>query len=96
MRQQTLRPVDKKVRLKLDAAIRLGIDLRPPSVDSVRIELGINSPIERARRPSRLTSTIWGAPVTGRVALGCGAFETTPPMRNLPLSLGLRGSETSY
>src|SRR5215470_15811398 len=48
VRQQTLRPVDEKVGVKLDAALRLGVDLHRPSVDSVRIELGINRPVERA------------------------------------------------
>src|SRR5215469_2476800 len=48
MRQQTLRPVDEKVGVKLDAALRLGVDFHHPSLDSVRIELGIDRPVERA------------------------------------------------
>src|SRR5215831_15998252 len=49
VRQQTLRPVDEKVGVKLDAAARLGVDLHHPSLESVRIELGIDRPVERAR-----------------------------------------------
>src|SRR5207253_540758 len=40
-------PVDKKVRIKLDPAIRLGVEFHHPSPDTVRIELPVDRPVER-------------------------------------------------
>src|ERR671919_1905863 len=49
------------------------------------------------RRPSRLTSIIWGAPANGSSeAAGWGARRTIPPRRTELVSLGLCGSLTSY
>src|SRR5689334_6351343 len=49
------------------------------------------------RLPSRLTSTICGPPLSAPfLAPGCVAFDTMPPIRILPVSFGLNGSDTSY
>src|ERR671933_245466 len=47
------------------------------------------------RRPSRLTSTICGPPLSSP-PVGCGARETIPPSRAEPVSWGWNGSPTSY
>src|SRR5215208_2101593 len=47
------------------------------------------------RRPSRLTSTICGPPLSGP-PLGCGARDTMPPRRTVSTSWGRKGSRTSY
>src|SRR6516165_2426081 len=53
--------------------------------------------VKYTRRPSRLTSTIYGPPVSlPYFAPGWVARATMPPMRTLPVSLGLNGSDTSY
>src|SRR5437870_6252127 len=49
------------------------------------------------RRPSRLISTIWGAPPSlSSGAAGWGLLPTIPPRRTDPVSFGLWGSLTSY
>src|SRR5438270_6454635 len=49
------------------------------------------------RRPSRLTSTICGAPFSGFFGcLGCAARRTIPPRCTEPVFFGCNGSETSY
>src|SRR5438874_4467599 len=49
------------------------------------------------RLPSRLTSTIWGAPLNGVLGLfGWAALRTIPPRWTDPVFRGWNGSETSY
>src|SRR2546426_8133804 len=49
------------------------------------------------RRPSRLTSTICGPPLSGVFGcLGCAAWRTIPPICREPVFFGCNGSETSY
>src|SRR5580700_535760 len=49
------------------------------------------------RRPSRLTSTICGAPFNGVLGcFGCAALRTIPPRCTDPVFRGRKGSETSY
>src|SRR6516165_12158583 len=53
--------------------------------------------VKYTRRPSRLTSTICGQPLSlPFFAPGCVARATMPPIRTLPVSLGLNGFDTSY
>src|SRR5260370_42407364 len=49
------------------------------------------------RLPSRLSSTICGAPFNGVLGcLGCAALRTIPPRCTDPVFRGGNGSETSY
>src|SRR6516162_6303570 len=50
VRHQALRPVDKKVPIELDPATRFGVDFHHPPPHSVRIELGVDRPVERIRK----------------------------------------------
>src|SRR5215203_6509751 len=53
--------------------------------------------VAKTRLPSRLISTICGAPESrSSGAAGCDSRRTMPPRRTDPVSRGLNGSVTSY
>src|SRR5215469_401963 len=47
MRALSLGPVDKKLRIKSDAALRLGVKFHHPTVDPFRVKLWVDGAIQR-------------------------------------------------
>ena len=80
----------------------LGIELYHPALDPVGIELGVDRAIKRVCKvdPLAIAADLdhLRAAVQRAIlgAFGCAALDTMPPMRTLPVSFGLNGSDTSY
>src|SRR5690242_7671427 len=47
MRALSLRPIDEEFRIEVDAALRLGVELDHPAVNSFRIKLRIDGAVQR-------------------------------------------------
>ena len=92
----------KKFSSKAMPPSGLGVELHHPAVEAVVIELRVDRAVERvgeidalpvAADLHHLRAAVRALPF---LAPGWLARETMPPIRTLPVSFGLNGSETSY
>src|SRR6478609_8677490 len=99
MRPMRLRPFDKEFGVERNAPAGIDIKLHHPAVDSLRIELRIDSAVKGigevdafavAADLHHLRSAIERLVRRG---MRCPRRE---PIRTLPVSFGLNGSDTSY